>query len=201
MVRMALDADRHMDAEEIERYSLGSIPGDDLPRLEEHLLLCESCRHRITESDVYVASMRQAGRKLHTGNKVRVLRAAALSVLVAACIVVFLMTVRPGHQSAPASPFAIHLEATRGTGVQTKAPAGRRLELQFELVGLATSPRYRAEIVDGDGTRLWDGSAALGATRATASAPPLAAGVYFVRLYLPSGELLREYALAVGASR
>jgi len=201
MVKMALDANRHMDAEEIERYSLGSIPGEELPRLEEHLLLCESCRQRITESDVYVASMRQAGRKLHNRNRVRVLRAAALSALVAACIVVFLVTFRPGRQSAPASPFAIRLEATRGTGVQAKAPASRPLELQFDLAGLASSPRYRAEIVDGDGTRLWDGSATLGAARATASAPPLAAGVYFVRLYLPSGELLREYALAVGASR
>jgi hypothetical protein len=40
-----LDRNRHMDADQIESYSMGTLPEKERDRLEEHLLVCEVCRN------------------------------------------------------------------------------------------------------------------------------------------------------------
>jgi anti-sigma factor RsiW len=61
---MEIGAGRHFDDDEAERYSLGTISKDEQPALEEHLLICESCRRRVAESDQYVAAMRSAAAQM-----------------------------------------------------------------------------------------------------------------------------------------
>ena len=67
--------------------------------------------------------------------------------------------------------------------------------LQPDLTGLAARSSYRLEIVDQTGHALRQ--ATLVPAQAGVSVPGLDAGQYFVRVYLPEGELLREYGLQI----
>jgi anti-sigma factor RsiW len=55
---------RHMDAEEIERYSLGGLSPEDAAPFDEHLLICEQCQANVEASDAYVAAMRGAAQRI-----------------------------------------------------------------------------------------------------------------------------------------
>jgi len=61
---MQPDTGRHIDDDEMERYSMGDAPQERVVQIEEHLLICESCRQRATQSDAYVAAMRRAAAEL-----------------------------------------------------------------------------------------------------------------------------------------
>ena len=105
-------------------------------------------------------------------------------------VVVALRLVRP-----PGPVVAVSLTALRSNGAGTGAPAGRELMLHPDLTGLAESSSYRLEIVDQTGRAVRQGT--LGRTQAGVAVPGLGAGQYFVRVYLPAGELLREYGLQI----
>ena len=60
MLVMAAESDRHFDGEASERYSMGTLSGEEVEQIEEHLLICEACRRLVAESDTYVAAMRHA---------------------------------------------------------------------------------------------------------------------------------------------
>jgi hypothetical protein len=57
---MAPQPDRHIDEAEVERYSLSVLPEKEAAPIEEHLLVCDSCRVRLAETDLYVEAMRRA---------------------------------------------------------------------------------------------------------------------------------------------
>ncbi|MBZ5725105.1 MAG: hypothetical protein LAP87_08925 [Acidobacteriia bacterium] len=61
---MASVINRHLDEEEIEKYSLNSISEAETGHIEEHLLICEACRQQVAQSDLYVSSMRRAATRL-----------------------------------------------------------------------------------------------------------------------------------------
>lgn len=50
----------HLDPELIERYGMRRASEIDETRVEEHLLICESCRVALSRSDEYVAAIRAA---------------------------------------------------------------------------------------------------------------------------------------------
>ena len=194
----------HVQAEELELYCLGGLTGIRCARLEEHLFLCETCRDRLTETEDYVAGMRQAGRQWsaeHVGEPaaaVVAIRSWSESwpsrlapMLIAAALVVF-GALWLGHRSSlrPPLPFAVGLTAVRGAA-PGPAPAGRPLLLELDLTGL-DGQAFAGEVVDASGNRVGTFHVA-----ASALLDPLAPGVYFVRINRHSGELLREYALTV----
>ena len=55
---------RHFDEETAEKYSMGRLSARKSAEIEKHLLICESCRQGVAESDAYVAAMRHAAAKL-----------------------------------------------------------------------------------------------------------------------------------------
>jgi hypothetical protein len=57
---MGDNATHHMDAEAIERYSLGDLPERESAPFDEHLLICGVCRTKVEASDAYIAAMRGA---------------------------------------------------------------------------------------------------------------------------------------------
>jgi hypothetical protein len=57
---MAQDFNRHPDDDELEKYSMDDLRAEGEAGFEEHLLHCEHCRQRLTETDVYVAAMRRS---------------------------------------------------------------------------------------------------------------------------------------------
>src|SRR5262245_50884983 len=53
-----------MDADELERFTLGRAPVEETERFEEHLLICTNCRERFEEVERYVLAMRAASAEL-----------------------------------------------------------------------------------------------------------------------------------------
>jgi hypothetical protein len=208
MQDMRPETTRHPDEEVIEKYSLGDLSEEKVTRFEEHLLICESCQDRVTASDRYVSEMQSASAQIRRGTpRTKVRRwyfPPMVATLTVAAGVVFAgaaglewRTKWNGilHQAEPA--FAINLIATRGNGIDAKAPAGRPLTLQLDLAGLQRESSFRLELVDGVGKRVWQGVVISQGSQAVASVPKMASGPYFLRTYAPSGRLLREYGLEV----
>ena len=55
---------KHLDEEAAEQYSLGQLSARKTAAVEQHLLVCGSCREVVTACDSYVAAMRNAAAKL-----------------------------------------------------------------------------------------------------------------------------------------
>ena len=188
---------RHINEEEIEQYSLGTVPKEQLTSLEEHLLICETCQNRVHDADRYTAAMRIAAEEkrnsIATGTRIFGLRLVPAMVGVAA----FAIALAGWEVSRPGSgkPYPVALEATRGEGVLRKAPAGRSLELQLDVATLAAQPSYRVEVVDATGRAVWSGQASAHNSKLTVSTARLRTGYYFIRVYGANGALLREYGL------
>jgi hypothetical protein len=194
---------RHLEEEEVLEYSMREATTEELPRWEEHLAACDSCRAAVAECHAYLAAMRSAAAELRLAPRAGVRRrlvfqalvpAGAALALLALSAVVFL----PRAVHAPVV-FAVHLAATRNPGVGAPAPARTPLLLQPDLTGLPAQPSYRLQVVDRAGKPVWRGSLAASAAAGGVSIPPLAPGVYFARISSPQGELYREYGLQVGA--
>lgn len=208
---MRLETNCHMDEEAIEKYSLGNISEEEASRFEEHLLICESCQDRVTESDSYVSTMQCAGAQIRAKavktEKRRWSFPRLVPALAVAASFMFLAFVglhwSNGQGKGPKTrepAVTIHLAATRGNGIEAKAPADRALTLQLDLAGLPPESSRRVEIVDQVGARVWQGviTTAPQDSKAIVSVPQIPRGLYFVRAYAPSGKLLREYGLEVG---
>jgi hypothetical protein len=60
VMSMAPVIDRHIDEATIEKFSMDALSEKARARVEEHLLICESCRQSVQSSDAYVAAMRWA---------------------------------------------------------------------------------------------------------------------------------------------
>jgi anti-sigma factor RsiW len=188
---MAVRVEPHITDDEIEGYSLGALAAEPAALLEEHLLVCESCRQRLSESDEFVRAMEAGAARLRREPVPDRPLARLVAVFAGAAILV--LTALIWVRSRPAEPpvATVTLNAARETGVVARAAANYRLSLAPELTGLPASPKYRVEVVGASGAYLWQGSypgAVLG---------PLAPGMYFVRIYSPRRDLSREYALQV----
>jgi hypothetical protein len=203
---LVMSANCHMDEEEIERYSMGAMSEGAIALFEEHLLMCESCQCRLAETDVYVSAMREASVRLRTGPLKRGLPWLRFPRLVPALAGMALVVVAAGLwinrlDRGEAHPFAVDLAATRGASIEAQAPAGRWLLLRLDLANLTASPAYRLEMVDRSGNRVWQATVTARGSKADFKVPGTPSGVYFVRVYRPSGELLREYGFEVEGRR
>lgn len=198
---------RHVGEADLESYSMRVLSQDASARVEEHLLICEACRGRLVEADMYVAAMKAATRDLpyqeHAPEPSRwpwsrrwrwpqIIPAFAAVAAIAIAVVAL-----PLPRHAASAPFAVSLRTMRGPQTQAQAPSRRPLALQLDLTGLAASPSYRIEMVDQSGNRVWRGAIANPVTPASVTVPPQERGMYFVRVALPTGETLREYGLEI----
>jgi hypothetical protein len=189
----------HVDAEDLERYSMGASPPEATPFIEEHLLTCDNCRNRLLETDGYVLAMRTSSEQLRRDEKAAKTREWRIPVwfpvmATVACGIV-LVVATPRFIRSPAPAVAVSLTALRSGSAGNSAPSGRELMLHPDLTGLAEDSSYRLEIVDQTGHTVRQGKV----TRAQngIQVRRLDAGLYFVRVYLPAGELLREYGLQI----
>jgi hypothetical protein len=201
-----MNANCHIDEEEIERYSMGAMPEGAIAPLEEHLLICEPCQLRLAQTDVYVAAMRRASARLRAAPLKPGLPWLRFPRLVPALAGMAVLMVAAGLwlsrlDLGEAYPFAVDLAATRGAAIEAQAPAGRWLLLRLDLANLPASPGYRLEMVDRSGNRVWQATVPARGSKADFKVPRTQPGVYFVRVYRPPGELLREYGLEVEARR
>lgn len=193
MLVTAPNTNRHMDPEDIEGYSMGTIPEEVSARFEEHLLVCETCRDRVTESDELVRAMRKAAGEIR---QQQALPADAwpsrrwMPLLAAAAA--FVVALVFGWSRLSEKPeVAVSLIAMRGGDLLAHAPAGTPLALHPDTTGLPASASYGLEIVDSVGKSVWHG------TFPGNHVPPQSKGSYFVRVYADGSEPLREYGLLI----
>jgi hypothetical protein len=199
-------ANCHFDEEEIERYSMGAMPEEAMAPFEEHLLICEPCQLRLAQTDDYVRAMRQAAARLRAEPLKRGLPWLRFPRLVPALTGLAVAVVAAGLwlgrvDTGEAHPFAIDLEATRGAAIEAKAPAGRWLLLRLDLANLPASSWYRLEMVDRFGNRVWQATVPAQESKEGFKVPGAQPGIYFVRVYWPPGQLLREYGFEVESRR
>ncbi|HXB72309.1 MAG TPA: hypothetical protein VNY05_28985 [Candidatus Acidoferrales bacterium] len=193
----------HLDEDELEQYSMGNLPESESDAFEEHLLVCEQCRLRLEEIDEYTASMRGAAAEFRSGQRPAQvepqrrpwgwLRLISVGAAVAALVVVIGWWSGSSDMAGP--PFAISLEATRGAASTAWAPADTSLLVRLDLAGLPDFPTYRMQMVDAAGAAVWQGTAAAHDSKVESKIPQTKAGTYFIRVYSPAGELLREFGL------
>jgi hypothetical protein len=189
---------RHVDAEDLEQYSMGTSSHEDSEIIEEHLLTCEGCQNRLRDTDAYVLAMRTASQQVRWRAKSVKEHGWRIPVwfpaLAAACVMLLIAaTLRLAPPPGPA--VGVSLTALRNNGTGSRAPAGREILLQPDLTGLAEVSSYRLEIVDQTGRTVRQATYAR--ARNGVKVPGLNAGMYFVRVYMPAGELLREYGLEI----
>jgi hypothetical protein len=187
-----------MDADEFERFILGRTSAEETEQFEEHLLICERCRHRFEESERYVLAMRAASADLLREESSKAPRRSWPWLLpLAACVALLAIVVAAvvRFNSNPSPLLAVQLTAVRGTVPGGSVPAGRGMALTPDLIGIANPGPYRLEIVDERGAVNWQG--AYNPAAGPANVPAQRAGTHFVRVYSTSGELLREYGLDV----
>jgi len=205
---MQLDRESHASDETLESYAMGSLGGPVLAEVEEHLLVCPHCQEQLKEIDSYVGAMRSAAAGLDLRDESRkefwtrvsgalTLRRIGWAMAIAALLILGI-SLRLGLRSSPsAQPLALVLVTNRGSELQ-RVPAGRPLTFSLDVTGLPVLPAYDVEAVDSKGAV----QAQFHAVTAQSGieirlAEGLRRGNYFVRIYSPSRELLREYGVQV----
>jgi len=204
---MQLEPDRHIEDDDLERYSMRTLGETQTPALEEHLLFCHSCQDRLYEMDQFLESIRAVAPGVSREKETLWLRlrglvtvswptnypawAAASAVLALVCLVGLTWQFRQG---ATGKPIAVVLVAERSGAVT--APARSALLLELDTKGLPNLASYRVQVVDQFGTRVAESG--LTPKDGRISFPVgagLTAGDYLVRLSSPQGEQLREFAV------
>ena len=197
------DIHRHVDPEALEKYSMGVTTPEEVEAIEKHLLTCVECQERLRDADGYLVGMRLASQQLRREEQAapqiesrREWSLPAWFPVLAAVACCLLLVVFTLHVMRPTGTLvAVSLTAMRSDGAGSTAPAGRILALHPDLTGLTESSTYRLEIVDQTGRRLRQSSFAR--AQDGVQVPALGRGLYFVRVYLPAGDLLREYGLQI----
>ena len=198
----------HASDEALEKYAMHSLAEPALAEIEEHLLVCSQCQQQLDEIDTYVSAMRSAAKRLDQEDESRkhywthvsrvlTFRRFGWAMAVTALVlgaVAWRIATKPDRV---VEPFALVLEASRGSGIQ-HAPEGRRLALRLDTQGLASFSSYPLEVVDESGHLQYESQVQAEQSGVRASLPVgLHRGTYFIRLYSPSRELLREYGLQI----
>ena len=196
---LVMERNEHVCEDQLESYSIGNLAERHAARVEEHVLICETCQDRLADSDSWVRSLRRAVLNWSPARE-RAWMSWTLPKLVpvlAAIILIVAATValRFNRQGAVA-PLAVVLEATRGPAVAARVPSLQPLLLEPDLESLPPLHRYHLEIVDRLGKEVWraDYERAPGDASGV-FVPGLSQGTYFVRLFDSSGTLLREFAV------
>jgi hypothetical protein len=204
----AMELEKHPPEEHLEEYSRGTLSDEEAERLEEHLLVCAACQDRLAELDAFVDATRQAARQVQAeppsaledglrGLSRLAGKPPALVMLGAGLLIAVTLTPRLWHSGVAAEVFPVRLEAVRGPGpLAARAPASRPLALTLDLAGVSGSPTYRVEIVDARGAPAFERTVpGNGGDTVNVAGVRLPVGRYWVRVYEPSGGLLREYGI------
>jgi hypothetical protein len=193
----------HIHEDQLERYTKDLLSEPEQRRCEEHLLICEACRDALEETEAYVSAMRAAARhflrtpSVHPSPRWWPLRAvpvwAAAAAMVSALVPLSVYQVR---RRPLETPVTVNLRAMRGLAAETEA-AGKPLVLELDVSGLPRYDAYRIDLVNEKGLVLWGKAVRVQGSEVRTQSPALPLGLFFVRVYSPPGELLREYSLRV----
>ena len=193
----------HPNEEVLEEYVFHRLPAVLVAQVEEHLLLCESCREALHKIDEFVSTMHASARTLNSiqssapGARRRTALwtgAGAVSVAVVTLAGLLVLHETPKEQAAPV---AVTLSSIRGLEALSIVPAGKPLELHIDAPDLAPAGNYQIRLVNSAGGQIWKGTTTHRDGKPLAQIPvALKAGVYWVRLYDATGTALREFGMS-----
>jgi hypothetical protein len=207
-----LNPDFHGTDDQLEAYALGQLATSDPPELEmleEHLMVCSTCRDRLDGVEAFTSGMKDAfgpnsaiaiSKQTELFSWLPWPRASfALAFLAVAAIIIAVFS-RGQIQFAPVAN--LQLSATRGE-MPVVAPA-RELDLTLSNAPV-DGQSFRAVIVNATGRTVWSGQASQEARQEEGVASSLQVkarqllepGAYFLRLYGASGDVVREYGFRV----
>ncbi len=197
---------RHGTSEQLELYVLGRLDPGDSDKLEEHLLVCETCQKQADQMRHFALGMREAlleepvYQEKPATDWFGWLRqpsfAFATGFTLVFLIVLGVVYTRSGSRDLlPAA--AIQLTAMRGE--KTGAPRAKQLDITLLDAPSGRDP-YKVELVDATGHNMWTGSGQTSEKGTRVSIPVASAdpGDYFLRLYGQDGTLIHEYGLRIG---
>ncbi len=200
---------QHVLDEHLEAYVLRRLQEEETGILEDHLLLCQNCQRRLTETQQRIQAIRMAARGIREREERPGLRqspvarffsslivsrpAWAAAAAVAVALVVF--TPRLRHSSLPYQE--VNLTVMRGEEPAFDADHGRRLRLHLDVRDLEVSAINRMTIVSAQGSPVWESrmDRPTGDSVAVSIDRKLDAGQYWVRVLGPPDRILREYSL------
>lgn len=188
-------SDSHLPEELIERYAMKRATENEEEQVEEHLLICGSCREALVEAESWVPLMKQAlpavasAQPLAAGIEWRFPTwRSPVWGLGAAALAAVLIAVPSYEAFRQNEPISVALEAYRGAEAPVEVPAATPLEIRFAgAEGAARMSVVRAS----DGGVAWEGPAA------GVRVSPLAKGQYWVRLFAADGRQTKEAGLLV----
>ncbi len=222
----------HPTEEALERFLLNRSEDSESEIVETHILACEACVTRLESLELHITDLKAALVQFEEARINKELTPArsswkswltlpTLSWAGAACAAFLIgVTVMPHamHRTQLASfsesgAAAGDLSACRGSdgtdatlatcrGAGTLSfPESRPLNLRVDTSDLPHGP-VDIQLVNGEGTEVWQGQAAIKNDRAELKLPKISqSGAYFLRFYAPSAgaehELLREFRFEV----
>lgn len=206
----------HRSDDQLELYALDRLSETEAIPIEEHLIVCEPCRHRLEEVAAFAFAMQDVLKQhpqpatasnggwfqhlvqgwLPSGGAVpRFAVAGAFAAIVLAAGLYWGGGSRFGASTRLAQVASLQLSAMRGE--MGSVPAARELDLLLTDAPSSGDP-FRVELVSETGAPVWNGRPAMNSGGMEIKiARPLSAGVYFARLYDASGKLLHEYGFRI----
>jgi hypothetical protein len=164
--------------------------------VEEHLLVCASCRDKLDEAEAFALAMRRAiatePESPAPESWFSWLRQPVWKVAIGFAVLLLSagLYLNVGRRVSPVA--SLELTAMRGA-IPAVNPAQ---ETDVTLDDAPSGIALRAEVVDADGGPVWKG-ALKGDDHTIRLAQHLNPTNYFVRLYDDTGKLLHEYAFRV----
>jgi hypothetical protein len=191
----------HVSEELLDRYAMGTLAGEALIRVEEHLLSCSFCQNRLLDTDEFIDVFRKAAverdaRPVPLWTRLRP-RWAGLAAVGAAAAALVIFTVAPSSPRPDVPPARVMMQAFRGPEAGARIVSGQSSILVFDVVVPAAPTGYEIEIVDTAGNQVLRLVPAVRDGRLTATLRKLARGSYWVRVYRTQDarELIAEYGL------
>lgn len=174
---------------------MGTLAGESIAGIEEHLLECPFCQHRLAEADEFLTVFRAAAMQIEEAPAQRIRSVPRVRFLWAgaAAAMVFLAVLVSREPGAASAPTTVAVQSLRGPEAAAHVAAGRPFLLVFDIT--ASPPAVNEiEIVNAQGNEVLKPSAGARDGRLTASIKRLPRGVYWVRVYRRQ-ELVAEYGL------
>jgi hypothetical protein len=196
----------HIEEDLLDEYAVGTLTGEAIAEIEEHLLMCSFCQKRLVETDEFVIVFRSAATQLNARpasawkrlSRFRIVSWAGATAA-AAALLAFLISQERYNTHLP--PATVLMQSPRGAEAAAHTASGRPCLLVFDLAISATPADYEITIVDAAGNEILKTAAAvlngrLG--RLNLLVQKLARGSYWVRVYRKQADreqLVAEYGL------
>jgi len=192
----------HIEENVLDRYAMGTLPGESIPKVEEHLLDCSFCQSRLVETEEFLTHFRAAATQLdmrpvplwqRLQNAQRLLWGG--SAVMAAALMLLLIPGVP-EQMKP-QPAVVLMQSLRGPEGRTQVARGRPGLLIFDVPIVPARTDFEIEIVDTAGNEILKGNGNVKDDHLTFPIGKLAPAAYWVRVYQrqPAKVLVAEYGL------